>query len=86
MGTLQEGERLRAVTGGVHQEVAGVEEHQDELNQLHLRDVLLPPEIRVQRGEHGHAVVGVHDRVDERVDHRYETVIRIAGELKENVA
>lgn len=85
MGALQEGERFRAVAGLVEQEPAGVEEHEHELDQLHLGDVLLPPEVRVQRGEHGEQVVGVHDRVDERVHHRYEAVVRITRELKEEV-
>jgi len=53
-----------------------VQENDDELDHLQGGQILLPPEILLVLGTHGgHQIVGVHDDVDEGVEHTEEGAV-----------
>lgn len=57
----------------------GVEEDEDELDELDGGEVLLPPEVRLQRGPaRRQQVVEVHQRVDARVEEGTEATLTTA--------
>jgi len=62
--------------------VGRVQDDQDELQHLHCGQVLLPPEVWLQAGEGGQGVVGVHHRVDPRVDQGKEGRVAPGEELQ----
>ena len=52
----------------------------DELDQLQLREVALPPEVLLELRPHGgQEVVGVHDGVDEGVEDASEGLVAVGG-------
>jgi len=53
---------------GLHQGVAKVRQHQDELDQLDNGDVLLPPTRLHILADGGQVVVGVHDHMDRHIE------------------
>mmetsp|Transcript_11730 Transcript_11730/g.16333 ORF Transcript_11730/g.16333 Transcript_11730/m.16333 type:complete len:211 (+) Transcript_11730:238-870(+) len=57
-----------------HQQVNGLGVHAQELQHLHAGQVRLPPDVL---GVHGEEVVGVHDGVDEAVQHNSEVDVPV---------
>jgi len=82
MGSDEVGEANGVVAVVLEEQLEGVHHDQDELDHLHDREVLLPPQVLLHLGAHrGQHVVGVHEDVHEGVQESKEGRVAAGREL-----
>lgn len=81
MDTFAQGEPFRPAIG--HDDsLGGVKQCEDELQDLQLSDILLPPKILLEvRSGSGECVIRVHDGMNEEIAHWKEAAVAIGMEL-----